>query len=390
MSAYFNKKSLVYFTKFQGFTIVELLIVIVVLGILAAITLTAFNPGEITKRTRDATRATDLRAIDRVLLSYITDSSAQLGTTNTVYLSLPDANPNCNSYALPTLPSGWNYTCKPVASYRNTDGTGWIPVNLSSISAGAKLNSLPVDPINSINGRLYYSYIPGVNSWELNSPMEAQSSATGDSGDKVSTDGGDDPTKLEIGNNLILAPWSFEFVTFPTVANNSGFPGWFKFSGTGTMSLGSDGTSPNYAEMTGYVWYVWMENIPFSPDATYKMTCKIRQVTDPTVGGKGNFCGWAGITSDGVTATNLTGLNSYSSQHYHAMSNPSYAIGSWNSATGYTKGWGSPDGTSGGCSNPATPCKMQQNTRYIRPLFIMNYTGGNGISDIDSIVITKK
>src|SRR5450759_2009792 len=52
----------------RGFTIVELLIVIVVIGILAAITIVAYSG--IQQRARDSRRADDLTTIEKVLLLY--------------------------------------------------------------------------------------------------------------------------------------------------------------------------------------------------------------------------------------------------------------------------------------------------------------------------------
>ena len=54
-----------------GFTIVELLIVIVVIGILAAITIVAFNG--IQGRARDAERSQDTAAIQKILELYYID-----------------------------------------------------------------------------------------------------------------------------------------------------------------------------------------------------------------------------------------------------------------------------------------------------------------------------
>jgi len=62
----FSKKS------YTGFTIVELLIVIVVIGILAAITIVSYNG--IQKRAQDSTAKSDLRTNSTKLLSYATTS----------------------------------------------------------------------------------------------------------------------------------------------------------------------------------------------------------------------------------------------------------------------------------------------------------------------------
>lgn len=58
--------------KWQGFTIVELLIVIVVIGILAAITIVAYNG--VQSRARDTTRQQDLKAIAKLLSIYAVDN----------------------------------------------------------------------------------------------------------------------------------------------------------------------------------------------------------------------------------------------------------------------------------------------------------------------------
>ena len=59
-------------TKQTGFTIVELLIVIVVIGILAAITIVAYNG--VQGRARFATAQSDLRSINQAILMYYADN----------------------------------------------------------------------------------------------------------------------------------------------------------------------------------------------------------------------------------------------------------------------------------------------------------------------------
>ncbi len=64
-----------------GFTIVELLIVVVVVGILAAITVVAF--GNIQQRARDAARLQDAKSIEKSLRLYLTQTGALFGPTST-------------------------------------------------------------------------------------------------------------------------------------------------------------------------------------------------------------------------------------------------------------------------------------------------------------------
>lgn len=60
--------------KQAGFTIVELLIVIVVIGILAAITIVAFNG--IQTRARDSERKSELRSVEKSLELYYADNGS--------------------------------------------------------------------------------------------------------------------------------------------------------------------------------------------------------------------------------------------------------------------------------------------------------------------------
>lgn len=69
----------------SGFTIVELLIVIVVIAILAAITIVAYNG--IQQRARDSDRTADITAVQKALELYRVDNGnyPSVGTDNTGY-----------------------------------------------------------------------------------------------------------------------------------------------------------------------------------------------------------------------------------------------------------------------------------------------------------------
>ena len=67
--------------KPKGFTIVELLIVIVVIGILAAITIVAYNG--VQQRSRDSKRLSDMSAIKKALELYKTDTGTFPAVTYT-------------------------------------------------------------------------------------------------------------------------------------------------------------------------------------------------------------------------------------------------------------------------------------------------------------------
>ena len=77
-------------TKQKGFTIVELLIVIVVIGILAAISIVAYN--NVTQKARDDQRITDVRNIVNAFGSYQSENGkwatkTEIAVYKTVQLS---------------------------------------------------------------------------------------------------------------------------------------------------------------------------------------------------------------------------------------------------------------------------------------------------------------
>jgi hypothetical protein len=179
------------------------------------------NPAELLKQARDSNRLSDLATINTALNLFSTDVlGGFMGTSTVVYVSLPSTTSTCSNLGLPTLPSGYTYNCVTQQNLRNTDGTGWIPVNFQRISSNSPISQLPTDPINTTTTRLYYTYTPG-GSWELNATVEASKNKLGGSNDLTSKDGGSAPSQYEIGNNLNLSPieqgdpslvgyWNFE------------------------------------------------------------------------------------------------------------------------------------------------------------------------------------
>jgi general secretion pathway protein G len=132
-------------TRRTGFTIVELLIVIVVIGILAAITIVAYNG--VQGRARDSQRVSDLKGIVKALEIYKVNN----GTYPT-----PVSTPNASSWEV------------------STDGSGNATNFLSALVSTTGVSKVPVDPINtgttlnpSINNAtyeyFYYVYPAGTN-----------------------------------------------------------------------------------------------------------------------------------------------------------------------------------------------------------------------------------
>ena len=113
-------------TKYS-FTLVELMIVLAILALLAAIIIFAIKPGNILDQTNDTRRVSDLNNISKSInyLNAIQLGLLNLGSAVTVYTSLPDnTSSSCSSYALPSLPTGYGYQCKNSTLYRLNDSTG--------------------------------------------------------------------------------------------------------------------------------------------------------------------------------------------------------------------------------------------------------------------------
>jgi general secretion pathway protein G len=132
----------------KGFTIVELLVVIVVIGILAAITVTAYNG--VQGRARDAERISDLKNIADALEIYRVNNGAY---------PTPVSTPNASSWEV------------------NTDGTTATNF-LSALSTANIMPKVPVDPTNkgttlnpSYNNNtyayFYYVYAAGSNGCDV-------------------------------------------------------------------------------------------------------------------------------------------------------------------------------------------------------------------------------
>jgi len=225
----------------KAFTLIELLVVITILAVLAVAVTLILNPAELIRQGRDSIRLSDLATINKALGLYQTDQIAKwMGTSTIVYTSLPDTDSTCSSYGLPSLPSGWTYNCETTTTYTNVDGTGWLPVDFTSMSFSSPLARLPVDPVNNATSSKYYTYVSG-GSWELSAVMEAVSNKLGGDNDRVSGDGGEYADIYETGTNLELLP----------VDRNPNLVGYWQFDeGTGTNTYdasgnGNDGTLVN-------------------------------------------------------------------------------------------------------------------------------------------------
>src|SRR3989344_260296 len=256
-----------YFSR-SSFTLIELLIVLAVLSILSITVILTINPSEFLKQARDSTRLSDMANINSSLNLFVVDSpDASLGTASTTYISIPDptatstAGTQCQGLGLSELPSGWTYHCAATSTYRNTDGTGWVPVNFQSMSFGSTLGTLPIDPINTTTSGNYYTYTPG-GSWQLTATPESNKvrttqadQTTGKVGGALSFNGS--------SNYITLASYPLSDMS----VSNSGCA-WIltsniSNSNEGGGARGAFDFSPNansgirLAQSSGYVYFVY-------------------------------------------------------------------------------------------------------------------------------------
>lgn len=143
----------------KAFTLIELLIVIGILAILATIVLLVINPAQLIKQTRDANRLTELNQIDKALGFFESFGGTSMGLPMNVYVSIPCDQ--ADFIDLPALGGGYFYSCSMSANFRKVNGSGWIPVDFTSLQSqvGTLFSALPIDPPQHSSRRfLLYLY----------------------------------------------------------------------------------------------------------------------------------------------------------------------------------------------------------------------------------------
>ncbi len=229
----------------KAFTLIELLVVIAIIAVLAVVVVLTLNPGQLILQSRDSTRLSDLASLQSAISLYQTDAaingSVRLGSSSVIYVSIPDPaatttlGTTCSTMGLPALPNGYTYHCAASSTFRKVDGTGWIPVNLSSITSGAPLGQLPIDPTNASSSRSYLTYTTNGTQYELTSQIESTKYKLGGSNDTASSDGGTQASLYEKGTNLTLEPLDY---------GDSSLLGYWTFDeGTGTVAYDYSGNN---------------------------------------------------------------------------------------------------------------------------------------------------
>ena len=191
--------------KNGGFTLIELLVVIAIIAILAVVVILALNPAELLRQSRDSSRISDLSTLKSAIALYILDASAPNLASSSLgygacYISATGANATTSSKCSMFVGSYSADVTSTVASYKNNNSTGWLPINFTSITFGAPLGSLPTDPTNNAN--YYYGYAAtssGGYFFEINAFMESLKYSATTTG-VTQNDGGDNSNAYEAGN----------------------------------------------------------------------------------------------------------------------------------------------------------------------------------------------
>jgi prepilin-type N-terminal cleavage/methylation domain-containing protein len=219
----------------EGFTLLELLIVITIVAILSVALVFILNPSETLQKSRDTQRLADLSTLKMALGIYLSATSSPIldGGTNTFCVGgsgaptiwySSDQTTAGGSITFPGTPptgfTGGAFVQRATAAASSpVDGTGWVPVKLNGLIGGSPISSIPVDPINKIvingstlavitNSALTYRYACRKSplSFEINARLESATYGPGGTDDKSAKDGGNNPNLYETGNDLTILP----------------------------------------------------------------------------------------------------------------------------------------------------------------------------------------
>jgi prepilin-type N-terminal cleavage/methylation domain-containing protein len=217
-------------SKKKGFTLLELLIVIAILAVLGALVIFLLNPAETLRKARDSQRISDLSTIKTALGIYIASKTSPsldgqsgssinekcIGGTGADTIWITD------SAVTDTAASGTALTVATTsaANLALTNGGGWLPVNLDSLTGGSPISNMPVDPINAANdvaniasSSLMYRYACKKSplGFEVNVRLESGAFGPGGEDDRAAKDGGNNATLYEVGTDLTILPSAGDF-----------------------------------------------------------------------------------------------------------------------------------------------------------------------------------
>ena len=166
--------------KQKGFTLVEMLVVIAIIAILAGAVLMAINPIATMRKSRDATRLSDMDSLRSAISIALTEGEM-------ILIDMAAAETS-------------------VSSGQAVDGaTGWVRFTIPAgkTGLGRYIPALPLDPTNdaTLATPLVYTFRSTVDNFEINAVLEYADNAV-----KMSTDGGNNANVYEVGTSLVIIP----------------------------------------------------------------------------------------------------------------------------------------------------------------------------------------
>jgi len=195
-------------TEKRGFTLLELLIVIGILAILGTVTVLVLNPAELFRQARDSQRVENMSSMRSAIGLYTAtvsnpdlDFTGALSCSTMCFTGASGVGANCGQ-----LRHATSTKTTTIDTTRESDGNGWIPVNLDSISSGAPISALPIDPVapNTIgtsntttSDDRYYAFLTdGSSVFEVNAVLESKKFLN-----NPDNDGGSHPDLYEVGTD---------------------------------------------------------------------------------------------------------------------------------------------------------------------------------------------
>ncbi|TRZ64688.1 MAG: type II secretion system protein [Spirochaetia bacterium] len=176
----------------KGFTLIELVIVIAILAILAAVVVLTLNPAQLMAQARDAQRISDLGSVKSAIALYLATA-----TTPAIGAGGP------NAMASTTTCTGFfSSACTTIVTSTLVTTAGWVPIALADTAGGSPLSALPTDPTN--NATYQYAYKGDATNFVYKIVGKLESDKYKVVTGPMGTDGGNNASNYEIGTNLAL------------------------------------------------------------------------------------------------------------------------------------------------------------------------------------------
>lgn len=271
--------------KAYGFTIVELLIVVVVIAILATITIAAFNG--IQERSRQsAAQATAKQAYTKITAfslqnsdTYPSDTSSAglTNTTNTAYEYRVDNASNPRSFCLTVTTQNTSYYVSSAASSPQPGGcnghgvNGIAAITNHSVNPSAESNGAYENSSMGTHGTTITRVTDRARSGDASFRITANGTSAGRKWSVPFTGGTEFRWSAYIfsANAITLTGYGESHVSgtytpvFPQSSNSLAVPAgtWHRVSWTGTVPAGGAGTGAGFLMTGGNGQIVWVDDV---------------------------------------------------------------------------------------------------------------------------------